>query len=715
VSLGRASTASATGERGESQPVTATQRWLWLFAVALGCAVFSWIGYWPTLNPRSLSWIFHEDPFTHVMGWEHFRNTPLLQYPITKSDLYGLEWSSSVVFSDSIPLVAVLLKPMSGVLPKPFQYLGWWVFATLVLQAYWGAKLVMLRSQRFVDAAVGALLFATAPVLLERAGLQSALGSHWIILCALWLYLSSTAPRHKAWAFVLFLSAGVHAYMLVMSGAVWLAHLVACWRHGTVGKRDLIISASTLVGLIAWMHALGYFMAGAAEGIWRSHFDLGAFAAPSRGVRLDLLPPVRHQAWDGSAYLGGGLLLILLATLAIFAVQRVRKVQVTDREEAARQQVSWVPLLVCVAGFVAFAITNRVTILNHELFSFSLPGFMERIYAVFRGGNRMIWPAYYLAILAIVWAVLRTWPGRTSTFALLAACVVQLIDLDGMAAIKRNEVKGPPLTRPLNDAAWSVIAQHYREIVSVPSTTHQDGWPTISWFAAEHRLGTNVVYVSRYDWPRVAAATRRRSVGWRTGKYDANTAYIFPSEAVWELARHTIGPDDLAVVADGFHLILPGGRKWSSGSSDPPQPRDVPLIGQWISFVDDASTGLMLEGWSWHEWWGTWTDGEHSWLVLPVPANERVRVTFRWTARAPRNMQQAVRVQLGESMFDVTFNDKEEREDTFEVFSPTSLLDVRLRVASPLPRRHVRNYGVKELRSIGVGLKAARVERMPTH
>src|SRR5690242_3523457 len=119
---------------------------VWLLAVTVGgLAFFAWIGYARTLDPTSLRWIFHEDPFTHVMGWEQYRNAPLLQYPITKNHLYGLEWSSSIVFTDSIPIAALVLRPFSALLPHPFQYLGWWVLLSMILQAYFGARLVLLR------------------------------------------------------------------------------------------------------------------------------------------------------------------------------------------------------------------------------------------------------------------------------------------------------------------------------------------------------------------------------------------------------------------------------------------------------------------------------------------------------------------------------------------------------------------------------------------
>ena len=266
---------------------------IWLLAAAVGCAVFLWIGYARTLDPRDLTWMWHEDPFTHTMGWEQFRNAPLLQYPISKNELYGLEWSSTIVFTDSIPIAALLLRPFSALLPHPFQYLGWWVLLSLVLQAYWGARLVQLRSDRFRDMAIGSMLFATSPVLMERLGLQSGVGSHWLLLWALWLYLSARAANTRAWMILLLLSVSIHAYLFVMVGAIWAAHLVDCQLRGLLSRRDLAATGVVFVAVMLWMHALGYFLvgSGAAAGAWRASFDLVGFVAPSTGARFGLIAP----------------------------------------------------------------------------------------------------------------------------------------------------------------------------------------------------------------------------------------------------------------------------------------------------------------------------------------------------------------------------------------------------------------------------------------
>ena len=66
-------------------------------------------------------------------------------WPPGLSPDYGLQFSSSIVFSDSVPLLAIPLKLLSPLLPAVFQYTGWWVLVCLVLHV-WGAFALRARS-----------------------------------------------------------------------------------------------------------------------------------------------------------------------------------------------------------------------------------------------------------------------------------------------------------------------------------------------------------------------------------------------------------------------------------------------------------------------------------------------------------------------------------------------------------------------------------------
>ena len=69
------------------------------------------------LNPTILDLAQGVDPFKDYLGWMFFRNSPWT-FPIGLNPTYGLDFSNSIVFSDSIPLMAFLFKAIRFVLPE---------------------------------------------------------------------------------------------------------------------------------------------------------------------------------------------------------------------------------------------------------------------------------------------------------------------------------------------------------------------------------------------------------------------------------------------------------------------------------------------------------------------------------------------------------------------------------------------------------------------
>jgi len=88
-------------------------------AVLTGVVVFVALGGGSILNPEKTGWLMGGDPATQFIGWHFFRHSPVLQVPLGANPNYGMEIGSSVVFSDSLPLLALLFKPFSSLLRHP--------------------------------------------------------------------------------------------------------------------------------------------------------------------------------------------------------------------------------------------------------------------------------------------------------------------------------------------------------------------------------------------------------------------------------------------------------------------------------------------------------------------------------------------------------------------------------------------------------------------
>jgi hypothetical protein len=92
-------------------------------------------------------------------------------FPIGLNPNFGLDISSSIIYSNSMPLLAMLFKPFSGLLGEPFQFLGLWILLCFILQAWITWLLSVLITK---DIWVNRYLQAQA-ILTKRFGNQIAL------------------------------------------------------------------------------------------------------------------------------------------------------------------------------------------------------------------------------------------------------------------------------------------------------------------------------------------------------------------------------------------------------------------------------------------------------------------------------------------------------------------------------------------------------------
>ena len=206
------------------------------------------------------------DSATHYMGWEFFRHTSLLQWPLGLNPKLGLDISSSIAFTDSIPLAAFIFKPFNSLLPATFQYLGLWILICFVLQTYLAARLLSHFLADQIQIALGSVFIALSPVLIYRLVHDGyghiALVSHFLILGALNLYFIK--PLKSLWWALLFTSTIlIQAYFIPMVAAIWIAKLVQYLRHDG-GSRSVAIKhfAAVAVASISTLIAGGYVALG---------------------------------------------------------------------------------------------------------------------------------------------------------------------------------------------------------------------------------------------------------------------------------------------------------------------------------------------------------------------------------------------------------------------------------------------------------------------
>jgi Family of unknown function (DUF6311) len=208
------------GRGYDGWPSTIIDGTLILLAIAAGFAFAVHVVGFRVINPFDTSWLSGDAAHSYL-GWAFFRHEPLLTFPLGWSAALGYPLGERIAWLDCVPIVALLLWPLKGVLPWDFQYLGLIFAFNCILQLYFGYRISWhLTGHSRLVAIAGALFFLVAPPFILRSSGHFALTSHWLILAALTLYFTSSPGPAKwrliAGAALCFLAASIHPYIMVM-------------------------------------------------------------------------------------------------------------------------------------------------------------------------------------------------------------------------------------------------------------------------------------------------------------------------------------------------------------------------------------------------------------------------------------------------------------------------------------------------------------------
>ncbi|MGE4336166.1 MAG: DUF6311 domain-containing protein [Pigmentiphaga sp.] len=432
---------------------------------------------------------FHDGEISRdISGWLFFAHDGW-QRPLLYTPWFNYPEGLSIAFTDSVPLMALLFKPIAGLLPEGFHYFGLWHAVALAIQALGAVFLVRsLGCLGALPALLAAAFAVLSPLWLARFG-HSALLAQGILLFALGAYFRAQRGRWSAnqgtlvLALICQLALLLHPYLLAMCYAIFVAWLIEQWRDE---RRFLIqllrLGASVAITLLL-AAILGFFggdlpgnSAYGEQGLSLTSLWCGGYGSPW----LTCEP----GAGERYAYLGmGALLAIALAVL--LQGQRI--------PAALRRHAGLVLVLLLLA---AFAISNRVAVGDHIIASFPLPEAMLPWMGMFEASARFIWPlAYLLTFAALAALMLRGWAG---ILLVVIALGLQWVD----TATRRDEIRiAARLPEPVPDPAWERALRGIAHVSMYPAFGCGDIDPLaylpVQKLVARQHATLNTAYASR--------------------------------------------------------------------------------------------------------------------------------------------------------------------------------------------------------------------------
>lgn len=474
-----------------------------IVAVIFGVTAFWLVAGFDVLDTTNIRWLATGgDPTTHYLGWVFYRSDGW-HWPPGLNPNYGLEYSSSIIFSDSVPLVAICLKLFAGVLPPIFQYSGWWIFACFLLQAYFSIRLLRVISDDLLAIYLGAIIFVFAPPMLFRLWGHFALVAHWLVLIALCMYFSSTGRgwvQAFKWALLIACSAMIHTYLFAMILPIWGGNIYKrAHADGIRLKRfypEILIVFGSALGVL-WLAGFFPLRSSYLSGGYGIHrlnllglFNPHGVASVASDQWSYVIPPMPQGAGDyeGFNYLGLGGILIFLLALAPAVKHRHLLLRNTFK-----------PLVVACLLLTVFAVTNHIGFGSFSV-DVWLPKFLIKIANVMRASGRFFWPVFYVLLLTSVGLILRFYPRAVGVSFLALSAVLQVADTHaGWRQFRENF--------SLSSSEWPQSIYSDRQVVSLvsaysklralPAKNAMKDWDHLGNLAISTNTPTDVVYLAR--------------------------------------------------------------------------------------------------------------------------------------------------------------------------------------------------------------------------
>tara|TARA_B100000700_G_C15000831_1_gene836203 strand:+ start:311 stop:1996 length:1686 start_codon:yes stop_codon:yes gene_type:complete len=530
------------------------------------------------INFVNNEWLSPGDSAWHWINWLFFKETSILQFPIFENYDYGMELSSSIAINDSLPIMALIFKPFSSILPFDFQYFGLWILICFIMQGQLGLILLRKITKNEFLSFIGACFFILAPPFLWRLWGHYSLMAHWLIILGIIIFYS-TNFNLKNWIFLLILTALVNAYILAIILSIFILDLIFRRSIGEFTKKEsLLIFFKTFSLLLLSLYVFGYFSNGVSIGsggysLYRA--NLNTFFNDNNFWSY-IMPDIGSipNDYEGFGFLGIGMIILLVISLyEIFRNQSLINSIFTKKNT----------YLLCLSLILfLFAITNKVTFGSNVLFEFDLPEVFKLVTRPLRSSGRMVWLIFYLIYCAIFFILARSKHIRVYKYLLPILLIVQILDTGAVASnfrfkmsdsrayylkpyINSNDPANIAIVKtlnsfwdsPLTSPEWVNIKDNYDKIIYIyPKNRPKNAYPLV-YFAAKNKMATNFGYFSRYKGSKRDEIYSKIDETLNTSSYDINSIYVFDEliDDKWKLTLQKCLPTDLCKVLDGYRVF----------------------------------------------------------------------------------------------------------------------------------------------------------------
>lgn len=511
----------------------------------IGCILFISIYGFAVLNVTNVDWILNAggDLTQSYYGWRFFRGSEW-HWPIGLMDNIAYPELTSIIYVDSVPLFNVIFKALSGILPETFQFFGLWGLLSFALSGTLGGILIYQLTNAMTFSIVGSILFSFNNIVLQRLYTHTALAANWLIILCLVGILSCvndcSVRKHACWwGGMFFLCVSINMYYIPIIGIlflIYIAYYAVKHKNYKICLEDLMVSIFSVI-MSFYLYGGFYHLTSndaAPSGLGYYSANLNSLFNPMETEKylsgystlLKSWPIATEGQYEGYAYLGAGILLLLISGLFIFlnrnSLATIKKIIKYYKNEILGIFSAVILLYIAALG-------TAITFCGWKLIEIPYPSFLIKIYSIFRSTGRFLWGIWDIVAIFAIYITWKIYQKYSRGIVLCICVVIQMVDFTKMAVIKHNQFNTNqlPYVSSLSSDEWNVLLKNKNEIVLLNKNplrlyTFYD----LADKSLKYNLGINDFYYSRRNSKEIERYKNKKYNDIVSGKKDKGDLYI---------------------------------------------------------------------------------------------------------------------------------------------------------------------------------------------
>ena len=338
------------------------------------------------LDPLNSDWVRFGggDNFQHYIGWRFFRESPWTKHFLFLQNL-NYPQGTSVIVTDSNPLLCVFFKLFKSILPAEFQFNGLWIFLNYGLIGFFSGLIGWKMSKNVFFTIILSLFSIFNPVVLQRTAIHDTLTAHWLVLYSIYSAVNWRSSHNWiGWAAIVILGMMIHVYFIPMVGFILMLQMIWMINNKQKWVKIILPLISFSISFIGMYYFAGYnYILPQSSTYGELSMNLNSFINPD-GTSILLNDRVTFPLqYEGYNYLGLGFILLIIIA-AVF----------TRKSDFRRLLIFTVPCLL----YLLLSLSNVITWDQKIMFEIPLPEKWKETLSIFRSSGRLAWPFYYLLL-----------------------------------------------------------------------------------------------------------------------------------------------------------------------------------------------------------------------------------------------------------------------------------------------------------------------------